>query len=132
MATELKRRGLTLDAGALIAAEKGDRQMWADYAFARKWGTKVTVPSAVLAQTWRGSSPTIARMLAGCLVTPLEADEARRIGELLAASRTADIVDGAVVLGAMARGDVIVTSDQDDIARLLTAAGAPKHPILVR
>jgi hypothetical protein len=116
--------GLTLDSGALIAAEKQDRRFWVLWAAAMKRAARVTVPSAVVAQTWRGNSPIIARLLISCDVEVLDENAAKQVGTLLAKSRIAsDVVDAAVVVGAARRGDAIVTSDPDDIRRLLEAAG---------
>jgi hypothetical protein len=47
---------------------------------------------------------------------------ARRAGELLAKTRTHDIVD-ALLVGLARDGDTIVTSDPDDLERLLAASG---------
>jgi predicted kinase len=112
--------GLTLDSGALIAAEKGDRRFWALWKEALNRGATVTVPAAVLAQVWRGDSAVIARVLRGCEVEDLSEEGAKRVGRLLAASRTTDVVDASVVVGAAARRDVVVTSDRRDIERLVS------------
>ncbi len=75
----------------------------------------------VLAQVWREKSVMIARVLNACTVEPFTERRAKQIGALLGKSGTADIVDAAVVLGAVERDDAIVTSDPDDIRRLLAA-----------
>ena len=110
--------GLTLDSGALIAAEKGERKFWALWKEALERGAPVTVPTVVVAQVWRGTSPVVARILKGCEVEVLSEDRAKQAGRLLAASRGADVMDAAVVVGAAKRQDAIVTSDVDDIGRL--------------
>jgi hypothetical protein len=116
--------GLTFDSGALIAAEKRARRFWEIWAAALKREAQITVPAAVLAQVWRGNSPTIARLLNVCHVETLDEGSAKRIGNLLANSRRrCDVVDAAVVVGAALRGDAIVTSDPDDIAHLVEVAG---------
>lgn len=115
--------GLTLDSGALIAAEKGERQFWALWKEALDRGVPITVPAVVVAQVWRGNSPVVARILKGCEVEVLSEDRAKQAGRLLAASRSADIVDAAVVVGAAKRQDAIVTSDVDDIGRLARVLG---------
>jgi len=112
--------GLTLDSGALIAAEKGDRRFWALWKEALDRGAVVTVPAVVVAQVWRGQSAVIARVLQGCEVEELTEERAKRIGRLLAASRTPDVVDASVVVGAAARRDAVVTSDRRDIERLVS------------
>jgi hypothetical protein len=121
--------GLTLDSGALIAAEKRSRRFTAIWEEAVERGAIVTIPAPVLAQVWRGNTPVIARLLQACEVDLLDEVSAKRVGELLAKSRTADVVDATVVLGAVARRDVILTSDPDDIARLV-AATASKIAVL--
>jgi predicted nucleic acid-binding protein len=115
--------GLTLDAGALIAWERRAREITALIKGAWKKGDLITVPAAVLAQVWRGNSPRVAMLLAGCEEEDLDGVRARAIGELLAKTRTSDIVDAAVTIGAAARGDAVVTSDAEDIKRLATALG---------
>lgn len=72
---------------------------------------------------WRGNSPAIARILNACEIEILDEVRAKRIGALLAKSKTSDVVDAAVVLGASERGDAIVTSDPEDIERLIAANG---------
>jgi len=114
--------GLTLDAGALIAADKGDRAVWRYCKEAAARGAPVTVPAPALAQAWRGNSPLVARLLAGCEVEVLDEPSAKRAGELLARRGTSDVVDAVVVVGAVARGDAILTSDPDDIGSLVGAA----------
>ena len=50
----------------------------------------------------------------------LDEQEAKRVGVLLAAvPRSRDVVDASVVVGASRRGDAILTSDSDDIERLV-------------
>lgn len=115
--------GLTLDAGALIAAEKQDRHLMSVLKKAAAREATITVPAVVLAQAWRGNSPIIARLLTSCVVEDLDELGAKRIGVLLSKSRRSDVVDAAVVVGARLRDDWIVTSDPDDIAHLVEAAG---------
>jgi hypothetical protein len=117
--------GLTLDTGALIAAEKKAARFWSVWAAAMRRKARVTIPAAVVAQAWRGNRPVIARILAVCAVDVLDLDEARSIGLLLAKSGLrSDVVDAAVVVGALRRGDAIATSDPDDVRGLLSSAGS--------
>jgi hypothetical protein len=115
--------GLTLDSGALIAAEKGEKRFWTYWEEALDRRAVVTVPVVVVAQVWRGNSPIIARILAACRVETPDLASARRAGELLATSRSSDVVDAFVVLGAAVRRDAILTSDPDDISRPVAAHG---------
>jgi hypothetical protein len=117
--------GLTLDSGALIAASRDDRRFWAFWKRSLQRAVPVTVPAPVLAQVWRGNHPLIARLLTACVVEPLDEIRARKVGELLASSRTSDVVDAAVVISAAGRGDAVVTSDGEDIDRLVRAIRRP-------
>lgn len=116
--------GVTYDSGALIAADRGHRRIWALHRQTLERGLIPTVPSVVLAQAWRGGPHAqISRLLAGCQIQPLDERTARMVGVACAASQTSDIVDAAVVVSSAERGDLIVTSDPEDIARLLDALG---------
>lgn len=121
--------GVTYDAGALIAAERNDRRMWALHAGYLAEEVLPTVPANVLAQAWRGGSSQVnlARMLRPCSIESMDEDRARRVGRLLGAARTSDVVDAVVVEGAAARGDAVVTSDPDDLAVLVAATGRSLH-----
>lgn len=120
--------GVTYDTGALVAAERNDRRMWALHAGFLAEEVIPTVPSAVLAQAWRGGSrqASLVRLLALCIVEAMSEEQARRVGVLAGRARHEDIVDVAVVEGALRRNDAIITSDADDILRIAAAAGA--HP----
>lgn len=116
--------GLTYDAGALIAADRGDRQMWLIHQRMLARHRRPTVSAAVLAQAWRGGPQAqLSRLLRGCEVEPVTEARARSAGSALAASRTTDIVDAVVVVTAAARGDAIVTSDPRDLQRIADATG---------
>jgi hypothetical protein len=117
--------GLTFDAGVLIAADKNDRRFWALWKRATQAQLRMRVPTVVLAQAWRGHSPLIARCVAACETESFTETRARRTGELLAKARTSDVIDAAVVLSAAAGGDLLITSDPDDLTRLAAAAEAP-------
>src|SRR5687768_13601142 len=111
--------GLTLDSGALIAAQKHDRRIWTILKEAALRGAIVTVPTVVLAQVWRGNSAKLDRALLGCESETLDVSRARDTGRLLGESRTSDTVDATVVLGAIRRLDSIVTSDPKDVDHLI-------------
>lgn len=116
--------GVTYDTGALIAAERNDRQMWLLHRRALNRGVIPTVPTTVLAQGWRGGpQPLMSRLLAGCYLEPLDEQLARSAGTACGRAGTSDIVDAVVVVGAAARGDQIATSDTDDILHLCKANG---------
>jgi hypothetical protein len=115
---------LVLDAGALIAVDEGDRQVVRRLEVAREKRLPVRTASTVVAQVWRDGArqANLARVLAGVEVLPLEEDVARRVGELLAATATTDVVDGHVA-NLVEHGDRILTSDPQHMGRLIVARG---------
>jgi hypothetical protein len=117
-------RPVVYDAGPLIAAERNDRRLWAEHRVRLELGIVPCVPSPVLAQVSRSPKQVqLRRLLRGCEVVALEEAGAHEVGTLLGKSRTTDISDGALVSVAMRRTADIVTSDRNDIERLVAAAG---------
>lgn len=117
--------GVVYDAGALVAAERSDRKLWADHRVRLEAGVVPVVPSPVIAQVSRSPRQTqLRRLLRGCEVLALDESTAHAVGRLLGRSGTADIVDATVVTMAIATQAQIVTSDRGDVSRLANAAGA--------
>lgn len=114
--------GVTLDTGALIALDRDDRRIIALLARAAEVGASVTVPATALAQAIRrpAKQARLARIVrqASTDLVPLDGMDATRVGVLLAASATKDIVDAHVVVCARRKGQAILTSDPQDLRRL--------------
>lgn len=114
--------GLTLDAGALIALDRGDRRMIALVRQALAEGRSFRVPAGVVAQAWRDGrrQVVLSRFLRGTevRVVPLDDRLSRAAGELCGMTGTADVIDACVVLVAREQRDVIVTADPSDLRRL--------------
>jgi predicted nucleic acid-binding protein len=112
--------GLTLDAGALIAIERGDRTVIAHLKEALARGVDVTTPTVVVAEVWRGGaqSARMGQVLHATIVEPLGEKLARIAGEAIARVKGATVVDAIVMASAAARGDRVLTSDYDDLTRL--------------
>ncbi|HJR69857.1 MAG TPA: twitching motility protein PilT [Gammaproteobacteria bacterium] len=116
--------GTTYDSRALLAAQAHRRELWVLHARSLLRGERPVVPAAVLAQTWRGGpQAALSRLLRGCVVEDLDEPRARAAGIVCARSGTRDIVDAVVVAGALTRGDLVVTSDADDLERIASALG---------
>jgi predicted nucleic acid-binding protein len=116
--------GVTYDAGALIAAERGSRSVWWLHRDLLGRGESPTLPTVVLGQVWRGGPQArLSRFLRGCRIEPFTEQQARAAGRALGASDGRDLIDAAVVVGALARGDLVVSSDPDDLRRIATAIG---------
>jgi predicted nucleic acid-binding protein len=112
--------GVTLDSGALIAFERGDRRMVAHLKEATLRGSSLTVPSVVIAETWRGGarSARIASLLQACQVELLDEALARLAGEARGKTKGAGVIAAIVMGSAARRGDIVLTSDLDDLLRL--------------
>lgn len=111
------RRGLTLDAGALIALDRGDDRALALMRAALADERTITIPAGALAQAWRGGprQARLATFTSGLDVDPLDAEAARAAGVLCGRSGTADVIDASIVVSARLRGDLVVTSDPRDL-----------------
>lgn len=110
--------GLTLDTGALIALERRRQRMARIYTTAVVDGLLVTVPTVVLTEWWRGRSDVAETLLRGVRIELVDAELAKLAGEALSAIEGATAVDAIVMASAARRGDVVYTSDVDDLERL--------------
>jgi hypothetical protein len=115
--------GVTYDTGALIAADRGERRMWARHRSLLALREVPTVPAPVVAQSWRGEGrqALLARLLAGCDIEALDDGQARSVGTLVTRGATADVVNACVVEGALRRHDLVVSSDEDDLQAIAAA-----------
>lgn len=122
-------KGVTFDAGGLIALDRGDRRVLALVARAKERGMRVTVPATALAQAVRNPArqALLSRFMrqAGTDLIALNGPDATAVGLLLARTGAADIVDAHVVLCAQRARQAVVTSDADDLRRL-----APKLEVV--
>ena len=79
----------------------------------------------VVGQAWRGRGPRSALLavaLASVDVRAVDESLGKRSGELLGRAKKSDVIDAALVL-LSADGDVIATSDPNDLKLLARAAG---------
>jgi predicted nucleic acid-binding protein len=108
--------GLTLDSGALIAYERREVRVRALLQEVQRRGLDVTVPTVVLAETWRGGvrSARVAQLLQACIVEPLDETLARAAGEALAKVK-GGVIDALVMASAATRGDRVLTGDPQDL-----------------
>jgi len=112
-----------LDAGAFIAIESGYQPVKRLVKGARQSGIPLRTHGGVIAQVWRGGrdQARLARALRMVETVPLNEELGRQAGLLLARSDLSDAIDAALV--AMAdHGDEIITSDPDDLFRLVAAS----------
>ena len=109
--------GVTYDAGALVAADRGERRVWARHRALLSLREVPTTPAPVVAQVWRGGSrqALLARLLVGSEIEPMNDDQARAVGILAGQAGASDVVDATVVEGALRRHDIVISSDPDDL-----------------
>jgi predicted nucleic acid-binding protein len=114
-----RRLGLTFDTGALIALERRRQRMADVFRRATQRGLTITVPASVVAEWWRGQRGRLVHdILASVDVEKLTEEVARAAGEALAATGRSNSVDAVVVASAATRGDIVYTSDLEDLERL--------------
>jgi len=114
-------RGVVLDAGAFIAAERRGRVMAELVRRFAEDETPLVTSAGVVAQVWRGGSRAqvpIAFLLRRTTVVDLTQPVAKVIGRMLGATRTKDPIDAHVVLLARERGWPVLSSDPDDLRRI--------------
>lgn len=114
------------DAGALIAADRNDRQFWAYHRRLLSRGRRPVTTAPIVAQVSRSARQALLhRLINGCDVVGFEEVDAREVGRLLARSGTSDVVDAHLVVVAGRLRARAVTSDIDDIEHLSVNADIP-------
>lgn len=121
--------GVTYDTGALVAAGRNDRQMWALHAGYLAEEIVPMVPAPVLADAWRGGmrQASLSLFLRMCETESLTEELAREVGALAGKADHDDVVDVSVVEGAIRRGDAIVTANSIRTQKIVEAGGADLH-----
>jgi len=112
------RNGITFDTGALIALERRSLRARRVVERAAETKTRITVPSAVIMEWWRGRSDARDYIVAAVRIEALSEGLAKIAGEALAAVRGATAIDAVVMASAAQRGDIVYTSDVSDLERL--------------
>jgi hypothetical protein len=108
------REGVIYGVGALRAAGRGERMMWAVHRAALAHGIVPVVPALVVAEGFRTEAhgDRLTSLLSGTEVEEVSADEARRLGELAARADTTDLSAVAVAECADRRNSAVIGSRQ--------------------
>ena len=110
--------GATLDTGALIALERESARMKSVLSRMADEMIMVTVPAVVLSEWWRaGRARMQERLLRHLVIEPTSRRIAALAGEA-AGQVGATGIDAIVMASAAQRGDVVYTSDFDDLDKL--------------
>jgi predicted nucleic acid-binding protein len=110
--------GITFDTGALIALERRSAHARKILERATELKIRITVPSAVITEWWRGRSDMRDNVVLAVRIEPLSERLAKLAGEAVASVRGSTAIDAIVMASAAQRGDVVYTSDVDDLQRL--------------
>ncbi len=115
---------LVLDAGGLIAVDRRNQWVRGLLLVSQHQGIAVRTSSAVVAQVWRDGArqANLARLLGTLETASLDPGAGRRVGELLARTASADVVDAHLAL-LVEPDDTVLTSDPGDLADLLRTRG---------
>ncbi|MGQ0774751.1 MAG: PIN domain-containing protein [Pseudonocardiales bacterium] len=114
--------GLVYDTGALLAAERRHRNLWALHEQSIAGGIRPIVPVMVLAQAWRGTPhANLSRLLRGCRVVPDTEELGKAAGAICGRAGSSDVIDALVVVTALRLDALVVTSDPDDLQHLASS-----------
>jgi hypothetical protein len=124
------RQGFVYGPGALRAAARGDRLVWALHRAALSNGIVPVVPAAVVADAYRteGRVDRLEHLLAGCEVETLGDDGARRLGELAARADTGDLAAVSVAEAAARHNAATIAARQNAVRAV---AGLLGHELVL-
>jgi hypothetical protein len=114
-------RSVVLDAGALIAIERGDREVLALCKITNDEGGQLVVPAGAVGQAWRDGARQvrIARVIgARETIEPLDLNVAKLAGSYCGYAGTSDVIDATVVIAAHLHKAKVISSDERDLKRL--------------
>jgi predicted nucleic acid-binding protein len=124
---------LVLDSEGLGKLDSGDDKARAFLATAQERGARVVVSAITLTEVLRGGprDASVHRVLSRILVLPVSPELGRRAGELLGATGLSGhryAIDAVVAATALAlpRPLVLLTSDLNDLTRLVEESDRPK------
>ena len=122
---------LVLDAGVLIAHERGDRSPAAWLDRAAREGVDIAVAAPTIAEVWRDGSrqARLARLLNVCRIIDCDRQLARSGGENMARASSRETLDAIVVAAAALVGGAVLTDDLSDLRPLGAAAGVRIVPL---
>lgn len=118
------RPGVTFDTGALIGIERRKERARKVFERLREQDVLITTPLPVIGEWWRGRTDWRERILSSVRIEPVTLELVKLAGEALSSVATTrarggpGVVDAIVMASAASRGDVVYTSDVEDLERL--------------
>ena len=117
-----------LDTGALIALDRGDREVWSILRTAFQDGDRVQAPAGAIGQAWRhpDRQARLSSALKRCDEVSLDGSVARLSGQLCGRTGTSDVIDASVAVAVVDSSQrdlevIVFTSDPEDLRNLLSA-----------
>jgi len=114
----VRSQGVTFDTGMLVALERRKQSAWEIYRRVYERKAPITIPAPVIGEWWRGRTDIRDAIRLSVHIEPLTDALARLAGEALAAVKSATTIDAFVMASAALRGDVVYSSDIEDLKRL--------------
>ena len=114
----MSAHGATFDTGMLVALERRKQRAWEIYRRLQERKAKMTIPTPVVGEWWRARTDVREAICLSAHIEPLTVTIARLAGEALATLPGAGTIDAFVMASAALRGDVVFTSDLDDLEKL--------------
>lgn len=114
------------DAGVFVAAERNDRDVWADHRARLEFGFVPRTTAPVVAQVSRSPRQAqLHRILRGCEIVAFGQEEAHEVGSLAGKAGTADVVGAHLAVTAARHSATVLTSDLDDLLHLADQLPTP-------
>jgi len=114
------------DAGVFVAAERNDRDVWADHRARLELGLIPRTTAPVVAQVSRSPRQVqLRRMLRGCDIVGFTPDDSHEVGALVGKSSTSDVVDAHLAIVASRRQATVLTSDVEDLRHIADELPTP-------
>ena len=119
---------IVLDTGALIAVDRGNRDILSRLRIAFRDGDGVQAPTGAIGQAWRKPNrhALLSRTLKRCDEVSLDGSIARLSGQLCGQTGTSDVIDASVAIAVADSSHrdnevILLTSDPGDMRTLLSA-----------
>jgi hypothetical protein len=109
---------ITFDTGALIAIERRKQRALRIFAQAVEDDVLMVVPSVVVAEWWRARTAVRDALLRAVVVEHTDDEVVKLAGLAQVAVPGATTIDAIVMSSAARRGNVVYTSDVEDLERL--------------
>ena len=114
------------DAGVFVAAERNERDVWADHLARLELGLIPRTTAPVVAQVSRSPRQVqLRRMLRGCDIVGFAPDDSYEVGALVGKISTSDVVDAHLTIVASRRQATVLTSDVEDLRHLAEQLPTP-------